>query len=386
MNIALYQPWIYLHGGIERSIVELVQRSRHEWTIYTGHFEPENTFPEFKDLNVIELTRLSVKRDIFSVLTVGVQIFFQTIPLDNVDALVIWCDGMGDLAVFRNHDKPIFNICSTPLRPVFDPVYIQHALSVRPLHSRLFFQLFKALFSRIDRLAWKKYAGVIATSKEVKQRILDGRLYRNDGQLEIYYPGINWQDAEKGDEASGETLLIPGRIMWSKNIELAIRAFLQAELPAPWKLIIAGFVDKKSTIYLQDLKTLASGCSRIIFVESPTDKRMKELYHDATVVLFPPLNEDWGIVPLEAMACARPVIANNSGGPAESIRHEETGWLLEPTVDAWSNQLQALPYLRDEVKKMGNAARLHSRQYDWSRFANGIDTVLETWCAGASRH
>jgi len=386
MNIALYQPWIYLHGGIERSILELVRRSRHEWTIYTGYFEPENTFPEFKDLNITELTRLTVKRDIFSVLTVGVRIFFQTIPLDNVDALVIWCDGMGDLAVFRNHGKPVFNICSTPLRPVFDPVYIQHALSIRPWHSRLFFHLFKALFSRIDRLAWKKYTGVIATSMEVKQRILHGQLYRDDDQLEIYYPGIDWQAAEPIREVSGQTLLIPGRIMWSKNIELAIRAFIQAELPAPWKLVIAGFVDRKSTIYLQDLKKLAAGCSRIIFLESPPDTRMQELYRDAAVVLFPPLNEDWGIVPLEAMANARPVIANNRGGPAESIRHGETGWLLAPTAEAWSRQLRALPRLTDELKKMGNAARLYSRQYDWSLFTGGIDTALESWCTGDNRH
>ncbi len=50
MKIAAYYPWIYLKGGAERALLETVTRSRHEWTLYTNHFEPEATFPEFSDL------------------------------------------------------------------------------------------------------------------------------------------------------------------------------------------------------------------------------------------------------------------------------------------------------------------------------------------------
>jgi hypothetical protein len=43
MKVALYYPWVYLTSGAERTILELTGRSRHEWTIFTNRFEPENT-------------------------------------------------------------------------------------------------------------------------------------------------------------------------------------------------------------------------------------------------------------------------------------------------------------------------------------------------------
>lgn len=380
MKIALYQPWIYLYGGLERSLLELVQRSRHQWTIFTGHYEPENTFPEFKNLDVRQLTPLSVDRNMLAVFKVAIQVFLQKIPLDEYDALAIWCDGIGDMAIFRNHKKPVFNICSTPMRPVFDPVYIEQALQFRPLHGRLALHAFKAIFRFIDQLAWKKYTGVIATSQEVKDRILAGNLYQNNAQMKLYYPGIDWEKFTPVNQTQiTHTLLLPGRIMWSKNIELAISSFLQAELPKPWKLIIAGFVDEKSKIYLADLRKLAAKNSQVSFEVSPTDQQLKELYEHATLVLFPPLNEDWGIVPLEAMACAKPVIANNKGGPKESIIHNQTGWLLEPTPESWAKQLKSLPKLEEQIIKMGKRARQHVKQYDWSAFTEGIDNAFEKW-------
>ena len=59
MKLALYHPWIYLHGGIERTILELVRRSQHEWIIFVGHYDPEGTFPGFADLDVRTLRATS---------------------------------------------------------------------------------------------------------------------------------------------------------------------------------------------------------------------------------------------------------------------------------------------------------------------------------------
>ena len=50
----------------------------------------------------------------------------------------------------------------------------------------------------------------------------------------------------------------------------------------------------------------------------------------ATVVIYTPENEHFGIVPIEAMAAGKPVIACRSGGPKESVLHGETGYLCEP--------------------------------------------------------
>ena len=102
--------------------------------------------------------------------------------------------------------------------------------------------------------------------------------------------------------------------MWTKNIGLAIKSFLAAELPKPWKLVIAGYVDDKSLSYLADLQELVGESQQVEFVSCPSNSELQKLYSKASFCLFPPLNEDWGIVPLESMAAGKLVIACAAGG------------------------------------------------------------------------
>ena len=60
------------------------------------------------------------------------------------------------------------------------------------------------------------------------------------------------------------------------------------------------------------------------------------LFARAGAVVYTPSFEHFGIVPLEAMAAGRPVIAVALGGPCESVAHGETGWLCEPTPAAFA--------------------------------------------------
>jgi len=378
MKLALYQPWIYLYGGLERSLLELVKRSRHEWTIYTGHYEIENTFPEFKNFNIIELNKLSVKRDMASVFLVALKIMTQKINMKEYDALVVWCDGMGDMVTFRNQERPIFNICSTPLRAVFDPAYIKQVLLERGPVAKIAFRIFQKVFKAVDVMAWKKYNGVIATSTEVKKRIISGGLYKDESYMNLFYPGIDWNDLH-GHKEYEPFILVPGRIMWSKNIELAIKAFIKANLPEPWHLVIAGFLDEKSKVYLEKLKKISNDSKQVDFKISPSDEKLNILYSKASVILFPPLNEDWGIVPIEAMAHSKPVLANNSGGPLESIVHNKTGWLVPPDVNRWAEIIRSFPANASLIRTMGKNARQYSNKYDWAEFVSGVDGSLEKW-------
>lgn len=375
MKFAIYQPWIYLYGGLERSLLELVSRSRHQWQIFTNHYEPENTFPGFAKQDVTELRRVSVQRDLLSVFRAALVIGREKLPLDEVDGLVIWCDGLGDLMTFRNHEKPLFNICSTPMRPVFDPVYQRSARASRGVAGRLGLSFFATLFKAVDRRAWSFYDGVVSTSTEVRNRIIDGGLYPDCEQMIMAYPGIDYP--QEFPEVSYEPfLLLPGRIMWTKNISLAVESFLAADLPSPWKLVVAGFVDEKSRPYLEELRQLAAG-GAIEFVVSPDENLLRDLYRRCAFCLFPPLNEDWGIVPLEAMACGKPVLANASGGPAESIVDRQTGLLLEPTVASWSAAIRQLAGDENALLAMGRAAHRHVRQFSWEEFVTRIDNFLE---------
>lgn len=72
-----------------------------------------------------------------------------------------------------------------------------------------------------------------------------------------------------------------------------------------------------------------SPCIRCLFLPS-THRQRSLLLAACTVVLYTPQNEHFGIVPLEAMASGRPVVACSSGGPLESVVHGSTGMLCPP--------------------------------------------------------
>jgi len=78
------------------------------------------------------------------------------------------------------------------------------------------------------------------------------------------------------------------------------------------------------------------------------------------------------------MLRSKPVIANASGGPKESVIDGATGWLLEPDVAQWSALLRRLPGQADAVKNMGAQARLHVEKYDWKRFVKGVDDLVDS--------
>ena len=357
-------------------MVALLSRSRHDWTVFTSHYEPENTFEEFAKFKVVPVGDVSVRRDIGSVFHAALAIARTRLPLEAFDAYAVWCDGLGPLTNFRNNDRPSICICSTPLRAAYDPCYAQEALRSRQPVARLAYHLFKHAFRFVDRLAWRRFDGVVATSLEVKKRIVRNHLYPDGRRLVLHHPGIDVRDAPS--QVSYEPfLLVPGRISWTKNIELAIDAFRAANLPAPWRLVVAGFVDQKSQRYFEELQQRAAGI-RVEFVVSPSDEQLHRLYETAYAVLFTPLNEDWGMAVLEGMLRSKPVMANASGGPTESVEAGATGWLLEPTVEAWADAIRPLPDRPETVRKMGEQARLSVEKYDWSRFVAGVDGLLES--------
>jgi glycosyltransferase involved in cell wall biosynthesis len=377
LKIAVYYPWVYLKGGIERSMAALISRSRHDWTIFTSHYEPANTFEEFAQFKVVQVGDVSVQRNMGAVLKATMGIVTARLPLDGFDAYVVWCDGLGTLTTFRNSRIPTFCICSTPLRPVYDPVYAREALRTRKPLAKIAYHLFKHTFRSIDRLAWSRFSGVVATSLEVKERIVKNKLYADDSRMVLNHPGIDISDAPK--HVTYESFfLVPGRISWTKNIQLAIDAFVRSKLPPPWRLVIAGFVDRKSQRHFAELKQRVGGNLQIEFVVNPTDRVLNRLYETTYAVLFTPLNEDWGMAPLEGMLRSKVVIANASGGPKESVVNEVTGWLLQPDADAWANLLKQLPSMPARIKAMGAAARANVEKYDWKKFVAGVDGLIES--------
>jgi alpha-1,3/alpha-1,6-mannosyltransferase len=85
------------------------------------------------------------------------------------------------------------------------------------------------------------------------------------------------------------------------------------------------------------------------------------------------MNEDWGITPIEAGSYEKPVISVNEGGPTESIVDGETGYLVDPTPEAFADAMEELAENPEKAREMGEKGREESKKYTWDRFVDGFD-------------
>lgn len=187
----------------------------------------------------------------------------------------------------------------------------------------------------------------------------------------VLYPAVNVDQFEKPNATKLNFLSI-NRFERKKNIELAISAFAmlhahdhQGVNMNDVSLTVAGGFDnrlRENVEYLEELKKLAEreGVSqRVRFITSCSTAERNALLGQCLCVLYTPKDEHFGIVPLEAMAAYKPVIACNSGGPVETVKHGVTGFLCDPSprefASAMSNFIQD-PHMSE---KMGQDARQH---------------------------
>ena len=106
------------------------------------------------------------------------------------------------------------------------------------------------------------------------------------------------------------------------------------------------------------------------------NKELADLYANCKALIFPQI-EDAGIVPLEAMASGRPIIALNRGGSLDSMKEGVTGiFFKEQTVESLSDAIQRFEKIKFDPKTI----RQHAEQFDVERFKEKIKQFVdEKW-------
>jgi glycosyltransferase involved in cell wall biosynthesis len=382
VKVAFYHPWIYLRGGVERLLLELIEHSRHDWTVWTHHYQPESTFDGFRNVDVRELSpRISVRRSLSPLLQASRAIARTEIPDAAARALLVSSEGIGDFVMARSH-LPSAAYCHTPLKILHDPVTRARLATQNKLQWAAL-NVMGPAFNAVDAQMWRRYRHVFVNSGETLNRC-DRAGLRPSGATEVLHPGVDARLFNDDGAPRERFLLVAGRVMWQKNIELAIEAArVLANRGAHTKLVIAGAVDDKSRPYLAQLRHLALGLD-VEFHIDPTDAELASLYRRCQALLYTPWNEDFGMVPLEAMASGAPVLAVNSGGPRETVVPGITGWLLRDDPVAFADVAQDLLGRPDHYAWMRAKAREQAQKFAWKPFADRVDDVMEE-LAGPAR-
>lgn len=216
----------------------------------------------------------------------------------------------------------------------------------------------------------------------------------------VLYPSINTksfdnvvasEDFVRSELSSDKFVFISiNRYERKKYIELAINAFalLKERLTVDeWNkiiLVVAGGYDprvQENIEYYAELNNLVTSQlkEKVLFLKSPTDIDKMKLIKRCNCLIYTPPDEHFGIVPLEAMYCGKPVIACNSGGPTETIVNETTGILCDFNVGEFSEAMLKFILDRNIESKMGKEGhRRFIEKFSFEAFSNQLGADVET--------
>ena len=249
--------------------------------------------------------------------------------------------------------------CLTPTRFIYDfDAYA--ARETIPAVALPALRLANAALRRFERRAAQRIDTFIAISSEVRRRIR--ALYGRESV--VIYPPIDVARFTPDPTATvGDYFFIASRLLPYKRIDLAILACNRLGR----RLVIAG--DGRDRPRLERLAAQGAG---VTFLGRVSDERLLELLRGCRAFIFPGL-EDFGIAPINAMACGRPVIAFAGGGALDTIEDGATGIMFSAqTVDSLADALTRF----DGVRFAPGLLRKHAESFSVERFEAELLSVI----------
>lgn len=172
----------------------------------------------------------------------------------------------------------------------------------------------------------------------------------------------------------GDYVLSVGRIEAVKRVELVIRAM--AFVDPPTRLVIAG--DGTQRQNAERAAADAGVAERITFLGSVGDDDLIGLYANALAVVYPPFDEDFGYVTLEAFLARKPVVtATDSGGPNEFVVDGVNGFACAPEPGELARAINRLAGSRSEAAAMGDAGYHVAAGITWDGVIEKLTTLPE---------
>lgn len=160
----------------------------------------------------------------------------------------------------------------------------------------------------------------------------------------------------------GDYVLSVGRLETVKRVDLTIRAM--AHVDRPLRLIVAG--EGPTRGQLEEAAAKAGVSDRVSFAGTVDDAQLAALYADALAVIFPPFDEDYGYITLEAFLAHKPVVTTtDAGGPLEFVEDERTGCVVAPESWAIGAAVQRLAANRRHAADLGEAGYARAAAITW---------------------
>lgn len=291
-----------------------------------------------------------------------------------------------DYLTTRKPDHPIeICYCHTPPRYLYGyptSVNFQRYWPVKV------YALFVNHFMRVyDFEAAQRVDYFIANSKEVSSRIK--KFYRRESK--VIYPPVDtsaFSDSKriayrKNNKLNANSLdakryfLVVSRLVASKNVELAIKVC--GDMGLPLKVVGTGREFDNLKKLIKDIQKIDDRRKSVYLLGDVSDEELVDLYKSCRAVIFPASQEDFGLVPVEAMAAGKPVIALGEGGVLETVIDGKTGIYFD-RAKTESLGLAIGKFMELEKKGVFNASNIkkHAKKFSKDRFKREILKFVES--------
>lgn len=248
----------------------------------------------------------------------------------------------------EKHSERSLSYVHSPLRYIWYPEIDERSVLARAIGRLGAF----GVLQRIDRRTADRTDSIACNSETTQARVAE----KYDRSSRIIHPPVATKYYSQKGDGDRRYLLAVSRFVPYKRLDLAIQ--VAAEIGQP--LIIAGTGPD-----LPRLRALAATLGATVsFVLEPTDDQLRDLYRNATALLFL-ATEDFGIVPVEAQAAGCPVVTCGRGGALETVVEGVTGFhaaslslddLVEAATKTTASQLDS------------GACRHNASRFSYARF------------------
>ncbi len=307
MKIALVHDYLSQDGGAERVLKAFAEIWPQAPIFVLFHDKKKIAYFDKENIQQSFLNYLPFNKRLFQWYLPLMPLATEKHNLNNFDVVLSSTSSFAKGVLTRPETLHI-SYCHTPPRFLWTDTheYLDH-IKLRIIVKTFFPRLIHKL-RMWDKMSVDRVDHFIANSFTVQKRI--SKYYRRDS--EVIHPPV---DTEKFKTAKmiDRYFLTGGRLVGYKRLDIVIKAFNRLR----WPLKIFGIGPE-----LKKLKKMAK--SNIEFLEKIDENTKIDLLSKAQAFIHPQL-EDFGITPLESMACGRPVIAYGAGGATETVIDNKTG-------------------------------------------------------------
>lgn len=363
-RIAIVHDWLVNYGGAER-VVEELMKIYPDADIFTLVYDEKKMgriFPRER-VRTSRLQKIPFATRLYTKMLSLMPGAFESFDLSNY-RLVICSSSSCAKGVITAPLTPHIAYIHTPMRYAWDKYFEYRGRSGRV--TRFFMDKWTPRIRLWDYVSSQRVDTLIANSNYISRRI---KKYWNR-ESTVIYPPVNVKELQPNGKPSEDFFVVFSRFVPYKRIDLAIQACGNLRK----KLVVIG-----SGSQGKRLRKLASRYkdASITFTGRIRDDEVRDYLQRCRALIFC-AEEDFGIIPVEAQACGRPVIAFGKGGALETVINGKTGtFFSHATPDSVERAIVRFEELERQGAFDSDFIARHARNFSRERFAREIKEAID---------